>query len=865
MCGKLVISLSLALVLGATGTVSAELIGHWPLEEGAGSQAADVTGRGHNGAIDGATWVSPGWNGEGACLQFDGANDLVAVPHADDLRFGANSAYTIVAWINMTIRPGHWSGIVTKGRDTANWYGIWVNDANRWVFGHQPNNQIGSPVEPGVWVHVAMVYNNANKKIYLNGKLDSETTASASGDNTADLWFGAAKGVTEFTPARIDDIRIYNHALSLAEIKKLVPPKLRAYDPTPADGAIGVTLPLLQWTKGETAVLHDVYLGTNPDLTEADTVSSRQSSTMYYHGSTLQSGTTYFWRIDEVEADMVTVHTGNVWSFATMPLTAWAPAPVDGAQQILLTPTLEWIPGQNTVRHHLYFGDSVDAVEGGAPETDMGEVTAGETTFRIAAPLDLDTTYYWRVDGIALNGAVQTGEIWSFTTLAPGPGGAIRQWWSDVSGTDLATLRNSEGFPDNPTGTERVPLMEGPVDWADNYGSRLHGWLYPTVSGDYTFWISSDDNGELWLSSDDNPANAQLIASVATWTASREWNKEATQMSVPQSLAAGKAYYIEAIMNEGTGGDNIAVAWQGPGVPFTVIGGDVVGPTAVYPLRAFAPSPASGATETIQNPVLSWSAGEKASRHAVYLGNDPEAVAAADTSSADIFCGQQAGTTYDAGELEWGKTYYWRIDEINTGDPESPWKGTLWSFTTADFIPVDDFEIYTDDEGSRIYETWIDGYADTSSGSIVGHLNAPFAEQTIVHGGKQSMPMDYNNVDMPYYSQAERTWDTPQDWTTNGVDALTLYVQGQMGNDAAVLYVALQDSAGKSSAVDYDDDTAVESGTWLRWSIPLSRFSGVNPARIKKMYIGVGDRTQSTPGGLGRIYIDDLRITKTGP
>ena len=112
-------------------------------------------------------------------------------------------------------------------------------------------------------------------------------------------------------------------------------------------------------------------------------------------------------------------------------------------------------------------------------------------------------------------------------------------------------------------------------------------------------------------------------------------------------------------------------------------------------------------------------------------------------------------TVFDPGDLEWNKTYYWRVDEVNAADPASPWKGSVWSFTTADFLVVDDFEAYTDDEGSRIYESWIDGYADQSNGSIVGHLDPPFAERTIVHGGKQSMPLDYNNVKQPYFSEAD--------------------------------------------------------------------------------------------------------------
>ncbi len=126
--------------------------------------------------------------------------------------------------------------------------------------------------------------------------------------------------------------------------------------------------------------------------------------------------------------------------------------------------------------------------------------------------------------------------------------------------------------------------------------------------------------------------------------------------------------------------------------------------------------------------------------------------------------GQQSvdNTSFDPGALEFGKTYYWRVDEVNTADPDSPWKGAVWSFTTANFIVVDNFESYTDEDVGRIFQTWIDGWGYTTpapgdpgngTGATVGYINPPFAEKTIVHGGAQSMPLAYNNADSPYYSE----------------------------------------------------------------------------------------------------------------
>lgn len=150
-------------------------------------------------------------------------------------------------------------------------------------------------------------------------------------------------------------------------------------------------------------------------------------------------------------------------------------------------------------------------------------------------------------------------------------GTILREWWSNISGNPLSGLRSSPDFPDNPTGSELLDLFEGPVNWADNYGSRISGVLYPPVSGEYVFWVSGDDNTELYLSSDQTPGNATRIGLVPGWTSSRQWTKYPEQKSDPISLIEGKPYYIEALHKEGGGGDNVAVGWEIPGQPLEVI------------------------------------------------------------------------------------------------------------------------------------------------------------------------------------------------------------------------------------------------------------------------------------------------------
>jgi len=312
------------------------------------------------------------------------------------------------------------------------------------------------------------------------------------------------------------------------------------------------------------------------------------------------------------------------------------------------------------------------------------------------------------------------------------------------------------------------------------------------------------------------------------------------------------------------------LSWQSASIPRQIIPAGPLHP----PCRATGPYPANTAVNAPQTPILRWIASASASHHDVYFGDDADVVAEA-TATADVYRGRKAraAVTYDPGVLEWNKTYYWRVDEVNDAGADSPWKGAVWSFTTADFIVVDDFESYTDDSPNRIFQTWLDGFGYTEpevvqgngTGSTVGHVDAPFAERSIVHSGRQSLPMDYNNADTPYYSEAERTVAAPN-WAVNDLDALWLYVRGVPSNSPANLYVVIEDSAGNSGVAVHPDPQAVRSAQWIAWKIPITEFTaaGVHIWAVKKIYIGVGDRNKPTAGGEGSLYIDDIRVTKPG-
>lgn len=148
--------------------------------------------------------------------------------------------------------------------------------------------------------------------------------------------------------------------------------------------------------------------------------------------------------------------------------------------------------------------------------------------------------------------------------------GFYREFYAGIEGNAVSALTNAPVFPNAPTVEEVVngPLETG-TNIADYYGHRVRALLTPTVTGNYTFWIACDDNGELWLGTNATPATRRRIAHVSSWTNARQWDKEANQKSALIALTAGTTYYIEALQKENAGGDNLSVAWQVPGTTAT--------------------------------------------------------------------------------------------------------------------------------------------------------------------------------------------------------------------------------------------------------------------------------------------------------
>ncbi|MFH1715930.1 MAG: hypothetical protein ABIF19_01145, partial [Planctomycetota bacterium] len=318
---------------------------------------------------------------------------------------------------------------------------------------------------------------------------------------------------------------------------------------------------------------------------------------------------------------------------------------------------------------------------------------------------------------------------------------------------------------------------------------------------------------------------------------------------VPSNLKPAKVYYWRVDEFDGVA-THPGTVWS-----FSTVG--AVG----------SPTPPYGATDVKHTQILKWVPGDDAASHQIYFGTDKDAVRNANTGSPE-YKGTAPLTAekYDPGLLEWNTAYYWRIDEVNSPNPGSPWKGNVWPFTTADFFVVEDFEDFNDYTPDEIWNTWIDGFGTTTNGATAGYPDPDFAagghyvETNIVHSGSQSMPYLYD-VDQKY-AEATRTLTYPRNWTEKGVETLGVWFKGDWINVATPMYVAIANATGAPAVVYHDDPGVTRMDVWTEWKIPLQLFAdqGVNLSDVNTITVGFGDKNNLQPGGSGTVFIDDIRL-----
>jgi len=279
------------------------------------------------------------------------------------------------------------------------------------------------------------------------------------------------------------------------------------------------------------------------------------------------------------------------------------------------------------------------------------------------------------------------------------------------------------------------------------------------------------------------------------------------------------------------------------------------------------PQPANGAADVAMAAILNWTPADNAASHEVYFGSDKDTVRSAGTGSPEYKGPKALGAeSYDPGLLDLGAMYYWRVDEVYNGTAV---KGPVWSFTTGDFLVVDDFESYTDNDtdGEAVWQHWIDGFGIADNGAQAGNLLPPYCEQRIVHGGDQSMPLLYFNETGVTNSEAALTLTAPRDWTIAGIGQLSLWIRGDAANAAEPLYAAISNTGGAAAVAAHDDPDAATNTAWRQWRIELQVFAdqGIDLTDVDKLAIGLGSKGGTAAGGTGTMYIDDIRLYRAAP
>lgn len=491
------------------------------------------------------------------------------------------------------------------------------------------------------------------------------------------------------------------------------------------------------------------------------------------------------------------IPSGYLWVGGDRPY-AHNPTPADGTLLRDTWQSLSWVPGDNAVSHDVYIGDTFDEVDAGTGDTFKGNL--GDTYFTVGFP------------GFPYPDGLVKGATYYWRVDEVEADGTTKHK-GDVWSFAIAPKTIYDAEPAD--GAEGVDPNET-LSWKPGFGAILH-YVY---FGDDFDTVSNAAGGMPW------GANTYK----------------------PGPLASGKVYYwrVDAFHGVATYPSEV-MSFSTPGGVSTL-------------------NPSNGAENVNQTQILTWAAGDSSASYEVYFGTDKVAVRTADKSSPDYKGGKTIGSeSYDPGVLEWDSDYYWRVDEVKTGGATQ--KGMVWSFTAANFLIVDDMESYNDiNEGvagsNRIYLAWLDGFDNPAiNGSVVGNANAPFAEQTLVHSGNQSMPFEYDNA--VGKSEATLTLTDRKDWTEKGVNRLTIWVLGNRMNSPEQMYVVLNGSA----VVNHDNPEAASRAEWAEWNIDLQAFAdqGVNLANVASITVGVGKRSNPVAGGAGMLYFDDIRLYPPAP
>jgi len=583
-----------------------------------------------------------------------------------------------------------------------------------------------------------------------------------------------------------------------------------------------------------------------------------------YIGQDPQGGRFFDGTIDEVaifNRSLTQEEINNVM-IGVPPTLASDPIPANEATDITRDVVLSWTPGISAQTHDVYLGTTLDDVSNAEADSPLLIGPAQDVNTYNAGRLGFGQTYFWRVDEVNAppDSTVYKGSIWSFT---------VETYMYSIDAEDIIATASSSA------------VGQGPENTINRLG--LVGNLHSKEIED--MWLSGPEQpGAAWIQYEfDKPYklhemlvwnyNAEdILTFYGLWEVKIEYSTDANTWAqldnVPEfAPAPGMANYA---YNTNVPFDGVPAKYVRITAHSNLSMGllDQYGLSEVMfmyiPVSAREPEPNDGATDVAIDATLSWRPGREADEHKIYLSDNEQSII---DGTAPVTIVNQA--SYNTPTLDLSSIYYWRIDEVNNTETPASWQSNIWSFSTQEYVSVDDFESYNDIEvgqnGSNlVYSTWKDGLDNPSTnGSIIGYFEAfqPTMESGIVHSDGQSVPLMYDNSVASLSEVTANTVDLSigQDWTKGDAQTFILWFFGDPNNSATErMYVKIN-----TNKVIYDGDSDnLTKRRWTQWNIDLVSL-GINLNNVTTLSIGF-EKTGAT-GGSGTVLIDDIRLYRLAP
>jgi hypothetical protein len=518
-------------------------------------------------------------------------------------------------------------------------------------------------------------------------------------------------------------------------------------------------------------------------------------------------------------------------------------SPADKATDIPRDVVLAWTPGEFAKTHNVYFGTAFDDVNSAGVANPKGVLVSRNqdaNTYDPIGVLQYGQTYYWRVDEVnapPTDSTIFKGSVSSFTVEA-----AVYTMMN-ITATASSSYNTASGPEKTINGIGLNAADQHSTDGTQMWisGNTGQQWIQYQFDGVYKLqqmWVwNSNQAVEAALGFGVKTATVEYSIDGVVWTA---------LANVPEfAQAPGQNTYVH----------DTTIDFGGVAAQFVKIT-----PTAAWggrkqcslsevrffytPVLAREPRPATGAAAVNPNVTLRWRAGREAVSHQVYLGTDPNALAVTATAAVN---------SYTPAGVNLGTTYYWKIAEVNNAEAVGTWMGSVWSFTTAGYLVVDDMESYDDKQGTSVFDAWADGYLTTTNGAQVGYgtpANGTFCDATIFNGGKQSMPFIYGVTSGTTNSETVRTFADARDWTLYGIKGLSLLFYGDPANAAVQFYVKINGTKVVYTGKAED----IKRAQWQPFNVDLSKVPASVLKSVTKLAIGIDG------AGSGKLLIDDIRL-----